>query len=95
MGGKINSYNRITRYAEQVAAQKHNLAQQEVILDVDKAYWQIVSLQSKKQLAEGYLRLVEKLDSDVQQLIADGLATKADGLSVRVKVNEARWRSYR
>ena len=90
MGGKINANNRITRYAEQVAAQKHNLAQQEVILDVDKAYWQIVSLQSKKQLAEGYLRLVEKLDSDVQQLIAEGLATKADGLSVRVKVNEAK-----
>lgn len=90
MGGKINAYNRITRYAEQVAAQKHNLAEQEVILDVDKTYWQIVSLQSKKRLAESYLKLVEKLDSDVQQLIEEGLATKADGLSVRVKVNEAK-----
>ena len=90
MGGKINAYNRITRYAEQVAAQKHDLTQQEVILDVDKAYWQIVSLQSKKRLAEGYLKLVETLDGDVQQLIREGLATKADGLSVRVKVNEAK-----
>lgn len=90
MGGKINAYNRITRYAEQVAMQKSSLAQQEVIMDVDKAYWQIVSLQSKKQLAESYLKLVEKLDGDVQQLIDEGLATKADGLSVRVKVNEAK-----
>lgn len=90
MGGKIDSYNRITRYAEQVAQKQHDLTQQEVILDVDKAYWQIVSLQSKKKLAEGYLQLVEKLDSDVQQMIKEGLATKADGLSVRVKVNEAR-----
>ena len=90
MGGKIDAYNHITRYAEQVALKQHDLTQQEVILDVDKAYWQIVSLQSKKKLAEGYLRLVEKLGSDVQQMIKEGVATKADGLSVRVKVNEAK-----
>ena len=90
MGGKIDAYNRITRYAEQVAQKQHDLTQQEVILDVDKAYWQIVSLQSKKRLAEGYLQLVEKLDGDVQQMIKEGVATKADGLSVRVKVNEAK-----
>ena len=90
MGGKIAAYNRITRYAEQVAARQHDLALQEVIVEVDEAYWQIVSLQSKKQLAESYLHLVEKLDSDVQHMIAEGFATKADGLSVKVKVNEAR-----
>ena len=90
MGGKIDAYNRITRYAEQVAARQYDLTQQEVILDVDKAYWQIVSLQSKKKLAEGYLQLVEKLDGDVQQMIKEGIATKADGLSVRVKMNEAK-----
>ena len=33
---------------------------------------------------------MEKLDSDVQQMIKEGIATKADGLSVRVKVNEAK-----
>ena len=90
MGGKIDAYNRITRYAELVAQKQHDLTQQDVILDVDKAYWQIVSLQSKKQLAEGYLRLVEKLEGDVGQMKAEGMATKADELSVRVKVNEAK-----
>lgn len=89
MGGKIAAYNRITRYAEQVAARQHDLALQEVIVEVDEAYWQIVSLQSKKQLAESYLQLVQKLDSDVQRMIDEGFATKADGLSVKVKVNEA------
>lgn len=89
MGGKIAAYNRITRYAEQVAQKQHDLALQEVIVEVDEAYWQIVSLQSKKRLAESYLQLVQKLDCDVQQMIAEGFATKADGLSVKVKVNEA------
>lgn len=89
MGGKIAAYNRITRYAEQMAARQHDLALQEVIVEVDEVYWQIVSLQSRKQLAESYLELVQKLDNDVQQMIDEGFATKADGLSVKVKVNEA------
>lgn len=90
MGGKIAAYNRITRYAEQVAARQHDLTMQEVIVEVDEAYWQIVALQSKKRLAESYLQLVQKLDNDVQLMIEEGFATKADGLSVKVKVNEAK-----
>ena len=89
MGGKIVAYNRITRYAEQIAARQHDLALQEVIVEVDEVYWQIVSLQNKKRLAESFLKLVQKLDNDVQQMITEGIATKADGLSVKVKVNEA------
>ena len=36
-----------------------------------------------------YLELLQKLESDVDKMIAEGVATKADGLSVKVKVNEA------
>lgn len=89
MGGKIVAYNKITKYAEEIARNQHDLALQNVIVEVDQAYWQIVSLQSKKKLAESYLELVKKLDSDVQKMIDEGIATKADGLSVKVKVNEA------
>ena len=52
MGGKIRAYNKITRYAEELARQ-------------------------------------QKLESDIDKMIAEGVATKADGLSVKVKVNEA------
>jgi len=50
---------------------------------------EVISLVNKKKLAEGYLKLLQQLDSDVEKMIAEGVATKADGLSVRVKVNEA------
>lgn len=89
MGGKIRAYNKITRYAEELAHQQHHSGMQEVILSTDQAYWQVISLVNKKKLAEGYLQLLQKLDSDVDKMIAEGVATKADGLSVRVKVNEA------
>lgn len=89
MGGKIRAYNKITKYAEELARQQHNTGMQEVILSTDQAYWQVVSLGHKKKLAEGYLELLQKLESDVDKVIAEGVATKADGLSVKVKVNEA------
>lgn len=89
MGGKIRAYNKITKYAEELAQQQHNTGIQEVILSTDQAYWQVVSLASKKKLAEGYLELLQKLESDIDKMIVEGVATKADGLSVKVKVNEA------
>lgn len=89
MGGKIRAYNKITRYAEELAGSQHNAGLQEVILNTDQAYWQVVSLANKKKLAESYLQLLNKLDSDIEKMIVEGVATKADGLSVKVKVNEA------
>lgn len=89
VGGKIQAYDYITKYAEELARQQHCTGMQEVILSVDQAYWQVVSLVNKKKLAEGYLNLLNKLDHDIDRMIANGMATKADGLSVRVKLNEA------
>ena len=89
MGGKIRAYNKITKYAEELAQEQHHGGMQEVIMSTDQAYWQVISLVNKKKLAEGYLKLLQQLDGDVEKMINEGVATKADGLSVRVKVNEA------
>lgn len=89
MDGKIRAYNNITRYAEKIATDRHNLKYQELVVAVDETYWNIVALTARKKLAESYLNLVKTLDGDIEQMIAAGLATKADGLSVKVKVNEA------
>lgn len=89
MGGKIIAYNKITQYAEQLARSQHATGMQDVILSTDQAYWQVISLVNKKKLAESFLELVQRLDNDVDKMVAEGVATKADGLSVKVKVNEA------
>lgn len=89
MGGKIIAYNKITKYAKRLAESQHATGMQDLILQTDQIYWQIISLVNKKKLAENFLELVQKLDSDVDKMIKEGVATKADGLSVKVKVNEA------
>lgn len=89
MGGKIRAYNKITQYAEEAAGALYDKELQDIIVDVDEAYWNLVALYSKKKLAEGYKALVDKLEGDVEKLVKEGMATKADLLSVKVKVNEA------
>lgn len=89
MGGKITAYNNITKYYEQIAADQNDASLQATLLDIDQAYWTVVSLKHKKNLAQGYYDLVKKLDGDVSKMIKEGVATRADGLSVSVKVNEA------
>jgi len=89
MGGKITAYNNITKYFEKIAANENEASLQSTLMDIDQAYWTVVSLKHKKNLAESYYDLVKKLDDDVQKMIIEGVATRADGLSVSVKVNEA------
>lgn len=89
MGGKIRAYNKITEYAEQASGRMYDKTMQDIIVEVDDAYWNLVALYSKRKLAQGYKALVDKLESDVEQLVKEGMATKADLLSVKVKVNEA------
>lgn len=89
MGGKIRAYHRITKFSEALARTQHDAQLQDLILNTDDAYWTVVSLSYKKKMAESFLDLVNRLDGDVEKMIREGVATKADGLTVKVKVNEA------
>lgn len=89
MGGSIIAMNKMADINEKMADNQTEARRQATLYRIDQAYWQVVSLYHKKKLAEGYLELVKKLNSDVHKMIDEGVATKSDGLSVEVKVNEA------
>jgi outer membrane protein TolC len=89
MGGAIVAMNKMADLGEEMAANSADARRQETLYQIDQAYWQVVSLRHKQKLAEGFLDLVKKLDGDVQKMIREGVATRSEGLSVSVKVNEA------
>jgi len=62
---------------------------QEVVLSVDKAYWQVVSLTHKARLATAYRDMLQHLDSDVQKMVKEGVATRSNALAVSVELNKA------
>lgn len=88
-GGKIVAANEIRAYALELAKSQSDTKLADVLLEVDQAYWQAVSLANKKTLAESYLALLAKIDNDLEVMVKEGVATKADKLSVDVKLNEA------
>ena len=89
MGGKIKAMNEITRYAEELARSMQDSKVEDVVYDVDAAYWQVVSLKAKQKLAENYVKLLETFDNDVKKMLSEGVATKSNLLNVDVKLNEA------
>ena len=89
MGGSIVALNRLADINEKMTQNSIDAKEQTTIFATDKAYWQVVSLRHKQKLAQAYLDLVKKLDENVHKMIAEGVATRSDGLSVDVKVNEA------
>ena len=89
MGGKIVAANRIAKLAEQLSETQYDQNYQQVIVDVDQAYWQIVSIANKEKLAESYADLLHQMQHDVDISVKEGVATESDALQVKVKANEA------
>lgn len=89
MGGAIIAANKMADIQEEMAANDLERRTRETLYSVDHTYWLIVSLQHKYNLAKSFNKLVVKLNEDVEKMIKEGVATKADGLKVAVKVNES------
>ena len=89
VGGKIVYSNKMAALAEDLAQSRYDLEETKVVLDVDQAYWQIVSIAGKKRLSESYADLLHTLQADVDASVRAGVMTESDALQIKVKVNEA------
>ena len=89
VGGKIRAYNKVTAYAKELAETQLSGEDQKVLVTVDEAYWQIVSVANKLRLTDQYVELLQQMDRNVEIMKQEGVATASDQLSVRVKLNEA------
>lgn len=89
MGGKIVAMNKLAGIGEEAAKQLQRNEAQNVVYSVDAAYWTLVSLKAKHELAKSYVNLLDTLDRNVKLMVEQGVATRSDLLSVDVKLNEA------
>jgi len=89
VGGKvINTYKMMKSYEkiEQIKGQKNSA---QLLVDVEEAYWRVLSVNEKYKLATQYANLLLTLLENVEAAYEEGVATQADILKVRVKLNEA------
>ena len=89
MGGALTALNRMADIQESMAENSYEKQCHETRYKVDNTYWLVVSLSHKLALAKKYHELLRQLNGDVEKMIREGVATKADGLKVAVKLNES------
>ena len=89
MGGKLIALHRTAQLANHLAGVELDKKQQETLVAVDEAYWQVVSVQHKKTVAEEYAALLDTLTEHVELLVSAEMATRGDLAKVKVKRNEA------
>ena len=89
VGGKILYSNQMASLAMELAQSRYDMQHAQILLDVDQAYWQIVSVSAKLELARAYADLLHQLEKDAAVSVEAGVLTQADALQIRVKANEA------
>ena len=89
VGGRLIHLYKIAKASENIATIEANAQQDDIIYKVDEAYWRVVSVSKKKELAEQYYRLLCQLENDVQVALEGGLVTQADLLQVTTKRGDA------
>ena len=89
MGGKLRALYRIAELTDRLSSIEYDKKREETLIAVDEAYWQVLSVKHKKELAQKYADLLEKLNENVNQMVEAEVATKGDLAKVRVKYNEA------
>lgn len=90
LGGKLMALYKTAGLLNRLSGIEYDKKREETLIAVDEAYWQVVSVKHKKELAENYAALLDTLNHNVEQLVAAEMATKGDLAKVRVKLNEAR-----
>lgn len=89
VGGRIREAYNMTKSLENLQKIRSAKNMAERTVNVDEAYWRVVSVSHKKQLADQYTRLIMKLLEDVETAKEEGVSTQSDVLNVRVKLSEA------
>ena len=89
-GGRIINGNRLAALGKEAAQLQHEIQLRTTSEDVEKGYWQVVSLEEKMKTLDQMQGLVDTLYRDVNAAVQAGLATKNDLLQVKLKKNEIR-----
>ena len=88
-GGRIRNGNKLAKLGIDAAETQTKVKEDEVRLQTETHYWQIVALQEKLATLDQLDRLLDTLDKDLSGAIEAGLAMPTDQFKLKVKQNES------
>lgn len=90
MGGQIVNGNKLASVGIRAAELQNELAQEQVLRDIEENYWLVVSLYEKRKTLLQALTFLDTLHRDAENASQAGLISRNDPLKVVIKQNEMR-----
>lgn len=90
VGGKIVYGNKLSRLGVEVSEQQARLSENEVLLNVENTYWDLLGLYEKMTTLDVLDQQLTSLLKDVEISYKAGLITNNDVLQVKLKLNEVK-----
>lgn len=87
-GGQITTGNRLAAMAQDMAVLQSRRTRADVLADVDKAYYTLISVHGKVRMLEAYQELMKGLYEQVNRSVNAQLATANDLLRIESKQTE-------
>lgn len=87
-GGQIINSNKLARVGVQVSELQKRTSENEVFLNAEQYYWQIVTLKEKQKTLDAVGEMLKSLEKDADIAIKAGVALRNDLLQVQLKQNE-------
>ncbi len=87
-GSRISTGNKLASLGTEVNQIQLTSTKDEVAIETERKYWQIVELGEKMKTLERYIQLVDTLHKEVTDVYQAGLITRNDLLKVELKQNE-------
>ncbi len=88
-GGRIRNGNKLAKLGIEAAEYQSMMKEDEVRLQTETLYWQIIALEEKNATLDHLDQLLDTLDKDLTGAIEAGLAMPTDQYKLRVKQNES------
>ena len=87
-GGRIVNGNRLAGLGIEAARVQESLQEKNTALEVEKKYWQLVSLQEKSVTLDQALQMLDTLSGDLSSLRAAGIVTDSEVQQLRLRQRE-------
>ncbi len=89
-GGQIVNGNKLARVGEDVSRLQRGLSENEVRLNTEQYYWQLVQLQENLLTLDLLDRQLERVRQDAQNAVDAGVRNRNDLLQVQLRQNEVK-----
>ena len=87
-GGQIVAGNKLAKLGVEAAELQKTMCEDEILLNVEQYYWQIISLEEKTKTIAEAESLLNRVHTDVKNAMDAGLVNRNDLLKVELKQNE-------